>query len=248
MNNYDADNIEIYKETFNCDIEIAFFKYTNIIEDFFIGSKKFEKYEHYRYILIKGIENIYHVFNMLLFYSKNIDFTHYHSQRTFLYYCEFVEQVKDDNNNLLNLSIKDATMFIYKKILYSVKKNVHSISDIEEKNILTLDKIIMLYNNLLSNSIISNNHSIDLFNKSIVKNIFKNHFNEIVMHIDVIMVCNDVMLSKIRSNEKIIQLYKLIIKYIKKYEIKTINTVDIENINMLPNNKIIKRLFKLSVL
>lgn len=54
------------------------------------------------------------------------------------------------------------------------------------------------------------------------------------------------MLIKITSTEKVIQLYKLIIKYIKKYELKTPNTIDIENINSTPNNKIIKKLFKIN--
>ena len=111
---------------------------------------------YYKYILIKGIENIYHVFNMLLLYTKNIDAAYYHTKKAFLYYYEFVEQIKDDNNKLLNLNIKDATVFIYKKILYNVKTNCTSISDIEQKNILTLDKIIMFYNNILSNTIITN--------------------------------------------------------------------------------------------
>ncbi len=183
---------------------------------------------------------------MLLLYTKNIDATYYHTKKAFLYYYEFVEQIKDDNNKLLNLNIKDATVFIYKKILYNVKTNCTSISDIEQKNILTLDKIIMFYNNILSNTIITNKSiNVELINKNIVKNIFKNNFDDLIIHIDSITVCNDIMLTKINSIDKSIQLFKLIIKYIKKYEIKTINTIDIENINLLPNNKIIKKLFKL---
>ncbi len=246
MNNFDLDDECNYNKTFNCDIEIAFFKYTAIIEEFIYCSKKMEMSTYYKYILIKGIENIYHVFNMLLLYTKNIDAAYYHTKKAFLYYYEFVEQIKDDNNKLLNLNIKDATVFIYKKILYNVKTNCTSISDIEQKNILTLDKIIMFYNNILSNTIITNKSiNVELINKNIVKNIFKNNFDDLIIHIDSITVCNDIMLTKINSIDKSIQLFKLIIKYIKKYEIKTINTIDIENINLLPNNKIIKKLFKL---
>ena len=104
----------------------------------------------------------------------------------------------------------------------------------------------MFYNNILSNTIITNKSiNVELINKNIVKNIFKNNFDDLIIHIDSITVCNDIMLTKINSIDKSIQLFKLIIKYIKKYEIKTINTIDIENINLLPNNKIIKKLFKL---
>ena len=246
MNNLNLDNENNYMKTFNCDIEYAFFKYVSIIEEFITTAKNMESSVYYKYILIKGIENIYHVFNILLLYSKNIDLVYYHTKKTIIYYCEFIEQIKDDNNKLLNLNIKDATIFIYKKILYNIKKNYCKITNIEENNILILDKIIMFYNSILSNTIINNKIiHIENFNKNIVKNIFKNNFNDLITNIDVIFIYNDIMLTKINSIDKTIQLYKLIIKYINKYEIKTINTIDIENINLLPNNKIIKKLFKL---
>ena len=246
MNNFDLDDENNYIKAFNCNIETAFINYTIIIEEFINSSKKMVTSIYYKYILIKGIENIYHVFNLLLLHSKNIDLVNYHTKKSILYYCEFIEQIKDDSNKLLNLNIKDATIFIYKKILYSIKKNLNNITDIEQQNILTLDKIIMFYNSVLSNTIITNkNLNIELNNKNIVKNIFKNNFNELIGNIDSIIVCNDIILTKIHSIEKTIQLYKLIIKYIDKYEIKTLNIVDIENINLLPNNKIIKKLFKL---
>ena len=246
MNNLNLDNENNYMKTFNCDIEYAFFKYVSIIEEFITTAKNMESSVYYKYILIKGIENIYHVFNILLLYSKNIDLVYYHTKKTIIYYCEFIEQIKDDNNKLLNLNIKDATIFIYKKILYNIKKNYCKITNIEENNILILDKIIMFYNSILSNTIINNKIiHIENYNKNIVKNIFKNNFNDLITNIDVIFIYNDIMLTKINSIDKTIQLYKLIIKYINKYEIKTINTIDIENINLLPNNKIIKKLFKL---
>ena len=55
MNNFDLDDECNYNKTFNCDIEIAFFKYTAIIEEFIYCSKKMEMSTYYKYILIKGI-------------------------------------------------------------------------------------------------------------------------------------------------------------------------------------------------
>tara|TARA_Y100000816_G_scaffold286058_1_gene266582 strand:+ start:884 stop:1624 length:741 start_codon:yes stop_codon:yes gene_type:complete len=246
MNNSNLDDDNNYLKTFNCDTESAFIKYTIVIEEFFNSSKKMESSIYYKYILIKGVENIYHVFNLLLLYSKNIDLVYNNTKKTILYYCEFIEQIKDDNNKLLNLNIKDATIFIYKKILFNIKKNLNKLTDIEQQNILILDKIIMFYNSLLFNTIITNkNLNIEINNKNIVKNIFKNNFNELIYNIDIINICNNIILTKIHSVDKTIQLYKLIIKYINKHEIKILNIVDIENINLQPNNKIIKKLFKL---
>ena len=238
----DIDDKNNYNDNFNCNIETAFFKYTTLIEEFISYSNKIT---NYKYILIKGIEIIYHTFNLLLLHSKNIDLAYHHTQKSYLYYYEFMEQIKDENNLLLNLNVKDATMFIYKKIIYNINTQHTSTTETEQTNILTLDKIIMFYNNILCNSI-TNNDNIEIINKNIVKSIFKSNFNDIITHIDTVMICNELMLIKITSTEKVIQLYKLIIKYIKKYELKTPNTIDIENINSTPNNKIIKKLFKIN--
>ena len=246
MTKLDLDDINNYSNKFNCSIETAFIKYSNIIEEFLISSNSIKNSEYYKYILIKGIETNYHIFNLVLLYSKNIDFTYYHTQRSYLYYCEFIDQIKDDSNRLLNLNIKDATLFIYKKILYNIKRNNVKVSQIEENNIIILDKIIMLYNNILSNSIILYDiNLIQNINKNIVKNIFKNTFQDIVDNIDNIRICNDIIFTRLNSIDKVIQLYKLILKYIKTHEIISINTIDIENINSIPNNKIIKKIFKL---
>tara|TARA_Y100000741_G_C18257403_1_gene559479 strand:+ start:2400 stop:3140 length:741 start_codon:yes stop_codon:yes gene_type:complete len=245
MKKLDLDDISNYSTTFNCSIENAFIKYSNIIEEFLIASNPIKNSEYYKYVLIKGIENTYHIFNMLLLYSKNIEFSCYHTQRSYLYYCEFIEQIKNDNNKLLNLNIKDATLFIYKKILYNIEKDNFKITQIEEKNIILLDKIIMLYNNILSNSIILYDANlIQNINKNIVKTIFKNTFNDMVDNIDTIRLCNDVIFTRLNSIEKTIQLYKLILKYIKTHKITSINAIDIDNINTMPNNKIIKKLFR----
>ena len=156
-----------------------------------------------------------------------------------------MEQIKDENNSLLNLNVKDATMFIYKKIIYNINTEYTSTSEIEQINLLTLDKIIMFYNNILYNSI-TNDDNIEVINKNIVKSIFKSNFKDIISHIDTIMICNELTLIKITSTDKVIQLYKLIIKYVKKNQLRSPNTIDIENINSTSNNKIIKKLFKLN--
>tara|TARA_Y100000389_G_scaffold144764_1_gene143168 strand:+ start:688 stop:1410 length:723 start_codon:yes stop_codon:yes gene_type:complete len=238
----DINDKNNYNDNFNCNIEIAFFKYTTLIEEFLSYSNKIT---NYKYILIKGIEIIYHTFNLLLLHSKNIDLTYHNTQKSYLYYYEFMEQIKDENNSLLNLNVKDATMFIYKKIIYNINTEYTSTSEIEQINLLTLDKIIMFYNNILYNSI-TNDDNIEVINKNIVKSIFKSNFKDIISHIDTIMICNELTLIKITSTDKVIQLYKLIIKYVKKNQLRSPNTIDIENINSTSNNKIIKKLFKLN--
>lgn len=246
MNKYDINDKVNYFKTFNCTIELAFNKYCTLIEEFINSIIKIQRYDYYKYILIKGIENIYHIFNILLLNSKNIDFTYHHTQRGYLYYYEFIEQIKNDNNIVLNLNIKDATLFIYKKVLLGINNNNNNImSSIEKNNLLILDKIITFYNSLLYNLIILQDfNTIETLNKNIVKHIFKYSFNDIVNNIDVIKKCNDVIFIKITSIDKIIQLCKLINKYIKTHEINVINIIDTKDINTITNNKIIKKIFK----
>lgn len=247
MNKYDINDKENYFKTFNCTIEIAFYKYTTLIEEFIQSVSTIVRYDYYKYILIKGIENIYHIFNILLLHSKNVDFTYHHTQRSYLYYLEFIEQIKNDNNIILNLNIKDATLFIYKKILSNINNNSVNTSSIEKNNLIILDKTISFYNNLLYNLIILYDASIiENTNKNIVKQIFKHSFNDIIKNIDIIKNCYDVIFTKITSIDKIIQLCKLINKYTKTHHfVNSINTIDINNINELSNNKIIKKLFKI---
>ncbi len=244
MNKYDINDKENYFKTFNCTIELAFNKYTTLIEEFIDSINKIQRYDYYKFILIKGIENIYHIFNILLLNTKNIDFTYHHTQRGYLYYYEFIEQIKNDNNIILNLNIRDASLFIYKKVLNGINNTV-LMSSIEKSNLNTLDKIITFYNSLLYNLIILHDaNSIEASNKNIVKHIFKYSFNDIITNIDIIKKCNDIIFTKIVSIEKIIQLCKLINKYAKTHEVNTINIIDTKDFNLTTNNKIIKKIFK----
>tara|TARA_X000000368_G_scaffold346474_1_gene285818 strand:- start:5769 stop:6515 length:747 start_codon:yes stop_codon:yes gene_type:complete len=248
MSKYDFKDQDNYLKSFNCTIEIAFFKYSTLIEEFIVNISKLNKI-NLTTIFIKGFENIYHIFNILFLYSKNIDFTYHHTQRSYLYFCEFIDQIKDDNNMLLNLNIKDATIFIYKKIIYNINKKLthKNISSIEQNNLSTLNKIILFYNSLLYNTL--NTHdisSIEHTNKNIIKNIFKNNFDDIILHIDNLIIYNDIIFVRISQHEKIIQLFKLIIKHIKiNNNTHPINSIQLNDINTLSNNKIIKKLFKI---
>ena len=171
---YDINDKENYFKTFNCTIEIAFNKYCILIEEFIDSIIKIQRYDYYKFILIKGIENIYHIFNILLLNSKNIDFTYHHTQRGYLYYYEFIEQIKNDNNVMLNLNIRDVSLFIYKKVLNGINDNIILMSYTEKNNLYTLDKIITFYNSLLYNLIILQDaNTIETYNKNIVKHIFK---------------------------------------------------------------------------
>ncbi len=96
--------------------------------------------EYLKYIINYGIDTITHIYKLLLFYTKNVTLTVHHCEKSILFYVEFITQIGDDNHSFLQLTSKDAVMFLYKKTLFELEENyvktcVHTpehISKIEE--------------------------------------------------------------------------------------------------------------------
>ena len=100
-------------------------KYVSLVVEYttFIRDKNNILYKkHYPYILARGLDTITHVFIMILFYTKNIELTYYHSQKSFYYYVEFIEQILDVQHTFLHLSSRDASIFVYKKTIYEINQ------------------------------------------------------------------------------------------------------------------------------
>ena len=100
-------------------------KYVSLVIEYttFIRDKTNILYKkHYPYILARGLDTITHVFIMILFYTKNIELTYYHSQKSFYYYVEFIEQILDVQHTFLHLSSRDASIFVYKKTIYEINQ------------------------------------------------------------------------------------------------------------------------------
>lgn len=85
--------------------------------------------KQYPYLLARGLDTITHVFTIILFYTKNLEITYYHSQKSFYFYVEFIEQILDANNAFLHLDSRDASIFVYKKTIYEI--NPHLRTDVE---------------------------------------------------------------------------------------------------------------------
>lgn len=131
-------------------------EYTNLISD--KPSIKNKKY--YRYIYMRGLDTITHVFTMILFYTKNIDITYYHSQKSFYFYVEFIEQIIDIQHTFLNLHSRDASIFVYKKTIYEIQSEYKKLIESKDEN-LSVDK--------------NDTYKLDLINKhiSIYKMLFQ---------------------------------------------------------------------------
>jgi hypothetical protein len=146
---------ENYKHELQNGTHEIFVRYISVIREFLAqctDSIFVTNYTYYRYIILKGIETISHVFRIILLNTNNLEITCHHAQKAFYYYVEFIGQIGEETHTYLQLSSKDATLFVYKKTIYEIRKDFSSIETISEntkqihKNILML---IGIYNQCL---------------------------------------------------------------------------------------------------
>ena len=97
-------------------------EYTKCMSEMYITTHTNNK-NHF-YIYIKGLETIYHVFDNLIYYTKNIHLTRDYCQKAIYFYIEFVNQIMDESNVFLKLNISDAVLFIYKKTIFDINKSL----------------------------------------------------------------------------------------------------------------------------
>ena len=137
-------NVANYKSTINYSIQEIVTKFITVIIDYmrFISEKiTMKNKKNYKFIFERGIETIMHIFSIIFLYTKNLELTAYHSQKGYYFYIEFIEQISDENVTFLQLSSRDALLFVYKKTIFDLnneyKKNI-KMTTLEETKILTL--------------------------------------------------------------------------------------------------------------
>jgi hypothetical protein len=116
-------NAANYKEEIQYDNHYILDKCALLITEYFVyldEKVNVKNKAYFNYILVRGLDTIMHVFNGMLFYTKNVDLAVYHSQKAFYFYVEFIEQIMDTQNSFLKLSSRDASLFVYKRTLFEV--------------------------------------------------------------------------------------------------------------------------------
>lgn len=88
-------------------------------------------------IFNSGIFMTVNVFRLLLYYTKNLELTLYHTQNAIYYYVEYISQITDSEHNLFfNLSIKDAITYVYSRTIYIINKKYLKLYNEKDNNIL----------------------------------------------------------------------------------------------------------------
>ena len=255
---YSINNTDNYNMSCNIDLRNIINKYMEYINNFFLLIKDntyFKQYSYSKYLIINGIQTVNHILNMLIIYTKNIDLTFHHIERSFIYYVEFINQIMI-NNGSLNLNSKDASIFIYKKILYDIddlhKKNINF--DIEQDTTLgDLLELIGLYNNILYSYIdnFSNVNNINLTNyvydinyiSYINKNFSKLNYNRLIENMPFFIDIINILKEKIQTDKliKIIQYLNINNNInLRNMKLININTLTSDEINKLSYQKLCK--------
>ena len=142
--NYLLYNVANYKVSIDNSVTEILTKFVRVIVEYmrFISEKiTMKNKQYYKFIFERGIETLMHIFSIIFYYTKNLELTFYHCQKAYYFYIEFIEQISDDNVTFLQLSSRDAILFVYKKTIFDLhneyRKNIPE-PTIEEKNILSI--------------------------------------------------------------------------------------------------------------
>lgn len=231
LNEYILYSIDNYRPTINCLLQDILTKFlTVIIEYLTIITEKItiKNRQYFLFILERGLETLIHVFSIIFYYTKNLELTFYHTQKAYYFYIEFIEQISDDNVTFLQLSSKDAILFVYKKTIYDInneyKKNMLDPSE-EDKIVLnTLDIYIHFYKSVIINTIykqtnIINKQSLDECYRCIenVTELLIQYNKPKKSQIDLVYALTNVLCDK---NIVLNEFYGIITEFVKKIVIK----------------------------
>lgn len=202
------------------DEKVYAIKYIELINNFLIyGCEHLTIHDTTKKInyLIRGLNILHNVFNTLFFYTKNIDLVSYHCQKSYSYYTEFISQIELEENNNLQLTIKDAIVFIYKKTVLDIQKdyikNIQTSKE-EKRTIQSLLEITEMYNELCTQYVYYFLHGIDTMDTEKIS-----------------MLCDNIIevIKKILLNDDLLDKMNAIL-YLSEYVKKTHPILSIEDL------------------
>ena len=230
------NDIGNYQKTLSSSIKEILSGFISLLAEyctFFSDNTNIKKTQYFKYVYLRGIETICSIFKIILLYTKNLDLTVYHCQKSFYYYIEFIGQIGDSNHQFLQLNSKDAALFVLKKTIFEINEDYRKTfetpigEELEKFNItaLSIQYICSLFSYYTDNV----NTSIIEERNNIIKIQSKN----------IISVCNNIPVFRTnKSLEKITILNQIIDKIIADNNASDTYTTnkDISNVNNTDND------------
>jgi len=123
---YSLHNIENYKHDFGSyTIKDILSMYNKLIIEYLNFITDVSKLNasnsiiYNKFIILRGLKTITHVFNTILYYTRNLDMALYYGQKSFYFYVEFITQISG-GQSFLQLTSRDAIIFVYKKSIFEI--------------------------------------------------------------------------------------------------------------------------------
>tara|TARA_B100001769_G_scaffold252336_3_gene226635 strand:+ start:37 stop:996 length:960 start_codon:yes stop_codon:yes gene_type:complete len=203
----------------------------NNYNDFFFTNISINKnIKNIEIFYIKGIILINNIFNFSLLYVDSLIDIYNLCEKGYIYFVEFLNQICITNyleNNSFELTMKDATIFSYKKTIFTIDSSINiNNSDINNYKLNIINEFIYIINN------------ISIINSKNLYNFIHTHNND-----------KDINHKDINDKDKDINSINSIINNNINEKLNVNNINNINNINEMLNkesqyiNKFIKKLF-----
>ena len=143
-NIFSLNNMSCYNKNINNNICEILNKYSELLIEYYnyiIENIKIKNKELSKFIIIRGLETLTNIFNILLSSTKNLDLTYLYCQKSFYLFVEFICQISEDDKKFLQLTSKDATMYVYKKTIFEIN-NEYKKNDYSQETKIKLDNIL----------------------------------------------------------------------------------------------------------
>jgi len=124
---YSLHNADNFKKELESSYNDVMHKLRILLTDylkFILENTTIKNTFYVKFVIMRGLHTIIHVFRHLLYHTKNLDLTYFHCQKSFYFYVEFVGQILEDDKTFLQLTTKDAVLYVYKKTIYDINNEI----------------------------------------------------------------------------------------------------------------------------
>ena len=142
-------NPENYYNNLSVNINDILLQQLNIFEEYIKNMNDLFQVNNKNklYIIIKGIETIFHIYQQILYYTNNHKLAYYYSHKSIYLYKEYNSQINDETNSFLNLTTRDAIIYIYKKTIFEIKPTLLKKDETNKQK--EIFDILFLHNNII---------------------------------------------------------------------------------------------------
>jgi len=72
----------------------------------------------FAFYILKGYDMLITIYSIMMYQTKNMDIAFYKCQKASHLYIEYIEQISDEQNIYLNLTSRDALLYVYKQTIF----------------------------------------------------------------------------------------------------------------------------------